>query len=974
VLERLPASDVPERVRHLRARLGLTQTGLAEALGVSAASVLRWEHGRTHPSELAWQRILRAERDGALVSPVGPVARFGGVPDDSEPAPPRTNLPAPLTSFVGREAELSEILALLGSARLLTLTGAGGSGKTRLALEVGYRVSGVGRRDGAQPDGRFAVSNSHGDTAAPQSSLSGSHSSPASAALGSQSTLGPPTADTRQPTHAFPDGVWLAELAPLTDPALVPWAIGAGLGVREQPGRPLVETLTGFLRGKRLLLVVDNFEHVLAAAPLLTELLRSSPELHLLVTSRVLLRLSGEQSYAVPPLRLPDPKRLSEIEDTRRSEAVQLFCERARTADVGIVMTEPTARTVAEICARLDGLPLAVELAAARLRVLSPGTLLTRLQSPLHLLTGGPRDASSRQQTLRSTILWSHELLGDAEKVLFRRLAVFAGGCTLEGAEALCASTDRAWLDVVEGLDSLCDSSLLQQRVQENGELRFVMLETLREFGLERLAESGEEAKVRRRHRDYFVRFAEQAAPHLMSGAREPWHRRLTAEHANLVLALQNAVDRSDPESGLRLVGAATWWAVREAPSEMLHWAERLLELAGPSHRTAARARVLWVAAALSWMHEDVARTRVRLAESTALWRELGEKQGLALALAWITWTAPADLNAAQAQIDESIALYRELGDPWGLAWALHSRGMLAAAAGDLTTARSFSEESLQLYGELGDTWFAAYPMMNLAQVALRQRDYATANRLFEQVLPALRSAGEKTNIASTLTTLGYFALRRGEAPAAAVLLMESLELRRELNAQRGIAGAFAGIAGAASLNSRPIEAARLLGAAAALRDEFGADPRSDLLAPLREEIAAGVRARLDARAFAAAFAEGRALPLEGATSAAFRELEAVREAGASNPPFGGNPGQRATASGVGGEKAASFPDRLSSREVEVLRLLAAGRTNQEVAGALVLSVHTVERHVATIYRKIGAHGKATAATYALAHGLLETT
>jgi len=773
-----------------------------------------------------------------------------------------TNLPAQLTSFVGRERELAEVDRLLAAQRLVTLTGPGGVGKTRLALLA------------------------------------------AAAAL-----------------DAFPGGVWFVGLAPVADPALVPAAVAQALGVRETPGRPLVETLTDALRAKRLLLVLDNCEHLLpAAAPVVAELLAAGPGLKALATSRAPLRVAGEHEHPVPPLGLPplpDPLHPPSPAALSRHEAVALFVERAAAVRPDFALTAASTPAVAAICRRLDGLPLALELAAARVKLLPPQALLARLDRRLAVLTGAPRDAPARQQTLRATLDWSYALLGPSERTLLARLAVFAGGFSLEAAEAVGAGAAEAAaeggaappLDVLDGLGSLVDHSLLRQEAPPDGAPCFRMLETVREYARERLEQSGEAAAVRRRHAAYFLALAERAAPGLSGPAQGAWLERLEGEHDDLRAALAwAAADEQSGAAGLRLAGAlGRFWEARGHFSEGLHWLEQALE-ASAGAPSGARAAALYAAGVLAGRARQAddpgGAARTRFEQGLALFREAGDQRGVAACLdqlgtlarergdhglgralceqslalrraigdRWGIATSlihlagvlreQGDYGRARELLQESLALRRAIGDRWGIATSLIHLGWLALDEGDDATAGGLLEEGLARSRELGNTGGVATSLNRLAALAEKQGDYARAAALYEESLGLRRALEGARGVASVLHHLGRTALRQGDPGRGAALFRESLSLCLEHRDEAGITRGIVGLAGVAAAAGRAARAARLLGAGAARLDArfaqlFPAD-RAEY-----DRSVATTRAQLAEAAFAAAWAEGQAMPRE---------------------------------------------------------------------------------------------------------------
>jgi predicted ATPase len=599
------------------------------------------------------------------------------------------NLPLGLTSFVGREREVAEVEKLLAERRLLTLTGPGGCGKTRLALEVSRDL--VGR---------------------------------------------------------FTDDVWLVELASLSDPDLVPQTVASTLGVREQPGRQPTQTLSDHLQPKEALLVLDNCEHlVVACAGLAEALLRACPNLRILATSREALGITGETGWPVPSLSLPDPHHQPPVEELLRYGAVRLFIERAAAVVPSFELTQENAAAVTRVCRGLDGMPLAIELAAARVKVLSVGQIASRLDDRFRLLTAGSRTALPRHRTLRATIDWSHELLSDEETVLFRRLSVFAGGFTLEEAEIVCSGEDLEQDQVLDVLSRLVDKSLVAMRERDGGP-RYGSLETVRQYGWAKLVESGEAEDVRRHHASFFLALAEEAEPSMeprnKTTDRGRWLERLEVEHDNLRAALRWAGE-SRPEMGLRLAGALYWfWYHRGYQSEGRGWYERALSEA-PAARTTTRAQKLSRAGYLALAQGDHIVARSRLQESVEVWRELGGGQaGLAHAL-WILgleMLAGGEPARARLLTEESVGIFRTIGDEVGLAHSLANLGAIVLSQSDYALASSFLEESLMISRQIGDDWMLSLPLRNLGVAAFRRGDPGRAVALLQESLSLLRGLG----------------------------------------------------------------------------------------------------------------------------------------------------------------------------------------------------------------------------------------
>jgi predicted ATPase/class 3 adenylate cyclase len=716
------------------------------------------------------------------------------------------NLLAQTTPFIGRESEIRAVKEQLSNpkVRLLTLSGVGGTGKTRLALQAAADM-----------------------------------------------------------VDEFEHGVFFVPLAALSDPGLVLPTIAQAFDVREAAGRPLQEQLKDYLHEKQMLLVLDNFEQVIDAAPRVTDLLTAAPRLKLLVTSREVLRLSGETDYPVPPLSLPDPKRLPPLERLAQYEAVAMFMERALAVKPTFAVTNENAHAVGEICYRLDGLPLAIELAAARVRVLPPQRMLAELSHRLSFLMGGARDLPTRQRTLRGAIDWSHDLLADNEQKLFRRLAVFVGGCTLEAIESACNLEND--LNVLELVESLVGKSLMKQ-TEVRGEPRFAMLETIREYAGERLIAAGDEQRVRERHRDYFLALAEEMAPKLTGAEQAEWLQRLEEEHDNLRSALEWSLVTAQSAGGLRLCGAlARFWSTRGHFSEGRAWCARTLGKAGGDEQTLERAKALNVAGGLAYVQGDYPAARARHEESLAVYRELGDRRGIAASLGNLgnVTSEQGDFTSARALHEESLAIRRELGDQSGIAVSLNNLGNVALDQGDSPAARALYEESLAIRRQLGDRWGVASSLNNLGNVAHDQGGYRAARALYQQSLAIARELGDRWRIARSLSDLAIVAHDQGDYQLAGALHQEGLVIRRELGDRLGIAISLEGLAAVVAALGRSLRAARIWGAADRLRAEVGSPlwPR-DRPGYNRRVVAARAG---DDGAFDDAWQEGRVLTLEQA-------------------------------------------------------------------------------------------------------------
>lgn len=731
-----------------------------------------------------------------LLSEFPPLKTLGSLPN---------NLPLQLTSFIGREREIQEIKQWLSVTRLLTLTGLGGSGKTRLAIQVAADL-----------------------------------------------------------IEEFRDGVFFVALAAIRQPELVAPTIAQTLGVTERAGHSILNTLKEYLQLKNILLILDNLEQVIAAAPLVVELLAACSQLTILVTSREALRVRGERDYPVPPLPLPNLTALPPLEFLEQYPAVELFIQRARAVKPDFKITKETASAIAEICYRLDGLPLAIELAAARIRLMSPREMLARLEHRLQFLTGGARDLPERQQTLRNMIAWSYDLLDASEQELFRRLSVFVGGFMLDAAEAV-AEEDGAALEV---LGSLLNKSLLRETETANNVPRFVMLELLREFGLEQLEANGEGIIIRLRHANYFLQLAEQAEASLESQAQVEWLNRMEQEHDNLRAALEwSKTAQGESELCLRLAGLlGVFWETRGHFSEGRERLSAVLSTDGAQERTAARAKLLRRAAELAFRQSDYAATKTLAAESLEISREIGDAQGTASALIKLgdAATEVGDYKTASAHFEDALKIWRGQTDKPGMARALINLGFAAIRLGDYSLANARLEEALALHRELKNMRGIGFALSGLGEVAMRQGEYARATQLMQESLELRRQSGNKWGVGVSLGTLGWIALRQGNVEQARAELRESLQVRQEIGDKSGSAWCLERLAEIALALGQAEKAARVFGAAAVARASIGSVIDSVDRPEYARNLAA-LREQLGTARFDAAWAQGSALTLEQA-------------------------------------------------------------------------------------------------------------
>jgi predicted ATPase/DNA-binding XRE family transcriptional regulator len=831
-----------ELLRFLRRKADLTQRELSIAVGYSESQISRLEQNERAPEEatLAARFVpaLYIEDELQWVArllELG-VATRAHAPNADAPQPIAEarstphNLPIQLTSFIGREKEITEINRLLsegeGSVRLLTLTGHGGCGKTRLALQS---ASGL--------------------------------------------------------LDDFRDGVWLIELAPLADPALVPQTVAAVLGLKEEPGRAIQSILADHLRGKRILLILDNCEHLVqASAQFADVLLHACPEVHILVTSREMLGVSGERALVVPSLSMPDPHESPSVELLNQYEAVKLFAERARTVMPGFTLTDENSIAITQICQRLDGIPLALELAAARLRMLPVEQIAARLNDSFRLLTGGSRTVLPRHQTLQALIDWSYELLTPTEQVVFRRLAVFAGGWTLEAAEAVCIGEGIKTDEVFDLLAHLLDKSLVL--AEEHGKTaRYRMLETIRQYALAKLAASGEADEVRQRHMFCVFGMAQTGNPFLSWANSTPkfqlsrwesvqtWHNLMEMEHDNLRAAL--AWSQSAPgnaELGLQLTALLfNFWRTRGYRSEACMWYKSALAPKEVVNYPQARAEAMADLGSTLMSLGDYAAGQAQLTDSLTIFHEIGNLRASAGVLHDLGLLAreKGDMATARLRLEDSLAISRKLGDQAYLPGQLNTLGEVLVLQEDAEGATRLLEESLALSQEAGYPNETGWALNHLGHVAQLQGEYERATRLHQESLPFFREVGLNwVGIPWAHQGLGETALAQSDAALAATHLAEALRLFSDLGDRAGVSWCLAGLAGVSAVNEDPERAAWLWGAAEKLRKSIGAReaPASHTT---HERLKAEVRAQLGEAIFNAKWAEGQAASVEQAIAEA---------------------------------------------------------------------------------------------------------
>jgi non-specific serine/threonine protein kinase len=823
-------------LRKQRRLLDLTQEELAQRVGCAVVTIRKFESGERKPSKQIASRfadiflipqderalfIEYARSEFDIILP-GDQSKYSHPNQSqtpwrvSETLPANHNLPVQLTSFIGREGEVKKVRQLLEETRLLTLTGSGGCGKTRLSLQATFGM-----------------------------------------------------------LEVFPDGIWFIELASLTDATLIPQAIAAALGIQDQARRPMLEVLGDYLAKRQMLLIVDNCEHLIEeCARCVLSLLRSAPSIRIIATSREPLGLAGEAIFYVPSLNVPDPDRRWNPEKLAQFEAVRLFVDRAASGAPGFSLTENHAQSIAEICVRLDGIPLAIELASARTKYMPVEQIVSRLDDRFQLLTGGNRGTLPRHQTLRAAIDWSYDLLSEGEQVFFRRLSAFTGGWTLEAAAAVCTNHGVPEMETLDQLARLVDKSLVLYS-EQSSRGRYRMLETVRQYAMARLEETGEMAAVRQKHAEYFLSFAEKAAPYLMSVDRSVWLEQLDEEHSNLRTALSWFDDQGAGEPGLAL-SSFLWrfWEIRGHLGEGRKWLERMLFLAHGGEGSLTRASALLGAGAFAFYQGDYSTAEARYAESLHEYRTLGDRSGVAWVLIYIAWMTNdrGDFASARSYAEESLALFQEIDEQQGMAWALGRLGLVEFFQGNFHTALPYLKQSVAISHKSGDKMVAAWCLYILAILSLENGDMEAAMDQVEASVRLCNELGNRRDLAYALTIHGAIAMSMGELTISASKYHESLSLFHEIGDKWGMLLNVGGIAVLTGLRYRYEEALVLASAADTLNKAMGgATPET--LRKLSVQAIDQAQRSLDPQKVTQAFIRGSGMSIEEVVAMALDEV-----------------------------------------------------------------------------------------------------
>jgi predicted ATPase/DNA-binding CsgD family transcriptional regulator/DNA-binding XRE family transcriptional regulator len=954
---------IPNRLlQEARKERGWTQKQVADLIGAPRSfNISRWETGTAFPSAYYVQKLCRlfskSTRELGLIQNKA-VLKSESHPkrvplDSSRAIMPLWTVPTFFTSLVGREQDVEEVCELLRQleVRLLTLVGTGGVGKTRLALQVATEMR-----------------------------------------------------------TFFADGVCFVPLAAVSDPFLVMPTIAEVLNIHQTRERPLFEQVKLSLRDRRILLILDNFEQVAVAALQVEELLATCSAMIVIITSRTILHLQAEQVYTVSPLALPPPGQLLESEALEQYGAVSLFLQRARSTMPSLQLTPTNLHAIAEICRHLDGLPLAIELAAARVRLLPPQALLSHLKRSLQVLSDGARTLPERQKTLHNSLKWSYELLSSEEQCLFRRLSVFSGGWTLDAAEAIWTvgqETEGSHLSAFEGVAALLDKSLLLQVEQEGEEPRLQMLVTVREYGQECLQASGEDKLIRYTHAMYYLELTEAAQPTRGSLQGGRWFARLSQEHDNLRAAMSWLLEREETEMALRLGGALReFWEESSSRQEGWQFLERALA-GGEEVAGAVRAKALNAAGSLAVHLGDpdyLQRGAALCEQSLALFREIGDTKGMGDAvyrLAIIDYSR-ADWAVARSHFEECIELSSEAGDKDRVALSLNTLGAMALWQGEFVRGRTLLEESLAFFRELGNIlgireslfwlavalfWqgdlerahilveeclalnremdlgriFEALPLAVLGEIKFSQSDTTTARLLFEQSCALFREVGNESQMAWVLSLLAKVSAAEGDLTVARALSEESLIRGKGMNGHLSfvdIAPALEGLAAVVAAQGEPTWAARLWGGAQAQREAYGL-PLAPVYRADYDHAVAAARDQLGEQIFVAARAEGRTMTVDQVLFA--REAATMPMPAPATHP----------AAPLAEKSPSTYPDGLAAREVEVLCLVAQGLTNAQIAEELVISLLTVKAQMRSLYKKLDISSRSAATRYAIEHHLI---